>query len=280
MALVDPRGAATMRRFLVPGERMVVVHRPHAMSQFGTLFALLLGFVLTITIGFTAPASFGTATNATWYVLTAMTLYTLLRLWLWSRDWFVATNRRLIWRRGLLNQKTAMMPLSKVTDMSFNQPVLGRILGYGEFIMESAGQEQALRDIRWIPHAQSAYRTICGELFAEDELEPPPMVPIEVPAPAEPDLNDSHAVDPDPFPESVSHAIDEDTASRLGSYVDRYRSRARTPLRERLLRGPQPVDPTPGHRMGTELHEVDESGGVWAVSREDSTKVHWVERDR
>ncbi len=271
-----------MRRFLVDGERMVVVHRPHAMSLFGTFFALFAGFVLTIAIGFTAPPSLGAVTNATWYVLAAMTVYTLITLWLWSRDWFMATNQRLVWRRGVFNQKTAMMPLSKVTDMSFNQPLLGRILGYGEFVMESAGQEQALRDIRWIPHPESAYRQICGELFA-DEQPPPPMVPVAAGATRidDTDPNLPRALEPAAAPDVVSRALDEDALSRLGSYVDRYRTQARTPLRERLLRGPQPTEATPDHRMGTELHEVgDESGGAWAVSREDSTKVHWVDRDR
>lgn len=281
MDLVDPRGSAAMRRFLVPGERMVVVHRPHPMSLFGTLFALFAGFVLTIAIGFTAPASLGSLTNATWYVLAAMTVYTLIALWLWSRDWFMATNQRLVWRRGLFNQKTAMMPLSKVTDMSFNQPLTGRVFGYGEFIMESAGQEQALRDIRWIPHPETAYRAICGELFAREDPQPP-MVPVAA-GPTRIDDTDPNlprGTEPPASPDVVSRALDEDALSRLGSYVDRHRAQARTPLRERLLRGPQPAEPTPDHRMATELQDVGDEDGAWTVSREDSTKVHWVERDR
>ena len=41
-----------------------------------------------------------------------------------------------------------MMPLTKVTDMSFKRSFPGRLLGYGEFIVESAGQDQALRNVR------------------------------------------------------------------------------------------------------------------------------------
>ena len=37
-----------------------------------------------------------------------------------------------------------MMPLNKVTDMSFQRSFPGRLMGYGEFIVESAGQNQAL----------------------------------------------------------------------------------------------------------------------------------------
>lgn len=297
MQLVDPRGAETMRRFLVHGEKMVVVHRPHWASLTGTLFALIAGFVVTVFVGFTAPAKLAPMADAMWYVLLAMVIYTMATVWLWTRDWFVATDQRLVWRRGILNQKTAMMPLSKVTDMSFNQPAIGRILGYGEFVMESAGQEQALRVIPFIPHPEASYRAICGELFGRGDDEPlPAMVPTT-------DAYDDRRDDTDPFlprvqvpagkavhtppPDTappvsrrpVPHVPESDVATRLGTYVDRYRDKARTPLRERLLRGPQPVEDTPDHE---DAHEIDEPfmDAGWDISREDASPTHRVDRRR
>jgi len=64
------------------------------------------------------------------------------------------------------------MPLTKVTDMSFQRTFPGRLLGYGEFIVESAGQDQALRRVRFIPYPEQLYLLICGMLFpssADDE---------------------------------------------------------------------------------------------------------------
>ena len=58
-----------------------------------------------------------------------------------------------------------MMPFIKVTDMSYHRTVPGRIFGYGEFILESAGQEQALRKVEWVPHPDATYRIICAEIF-------------------------------------------------------------------------------------------------------------------
>ena len=49
-----------------------------------------------------------------------------------------------------------MMPLAKVTDMSFQRTAVGQILGYGEFIVESAGQDQALRNVRFLPRSLSS----------------------------------------------------------------------------------------------------------------------------
>ena len=63
-----------------------------------------------------------------------------------------------------------MMPLNKVTDMSFQRTFFGRLFGYGEFIIESAGQDQALRNIPYIPYPEQRYLAVCDLLFpGEDE---------------------------------------------------------------------------------------------------------------
>jgi len=60
-----------------------------------------------------------------------------------------------------------MMPLAKVTDMSFRRSALGRLLGYGEFIVESAGKEQALHTINFLPYPEQLYLEVCGLLFPD-----------------------------------------------------------------------------------------------------------------
>ena len=58
-----------------------------------------------------------------------------------------------------------MMPLRKVTDMTYERSVLGRLLGYGEFIMESAGQDQALSRVPYLPRPDSLYLEVSQLLF-------------------------------------------------------------------------------------------------------------------
>jgi hypothetical protein len=90
----------------------------------------------------------------------------------WAVDYFVVTSERILLTSGLLTRKIAMMPLTKVTDMSFQRSFAGRLLGYGEFIVESAGQDQALRNVDHIPYPEQLYLLICGMLFpnsADDE---------------------------------------------------------------------------------------------------------------
>ena len=83
----------------------------------------------------------------------------------WSHNWFVATDKRLLLRYGLISHKVAMMPLLKVTDMSYVRSIPGQFLGYGKFVLESAGQDQALREIKWVPDPDQTYRDICAEIF-------------------------------------------------------------------------------------------------------------------
>ena len=96
----------------------------------------------------------------------------------WSVDYFVVTSERLLLTRGFLTRRVNMMPLTKVTDMSFKRSFPGRLLGYGEFIVESAGQDQALRNVEFIPYPEQLYLLICGMLFpssADDIEDTPPQ---------------------------------------------------------------------------------------------------------
>jgi membrane protein YdbS with pleckstrin-like domain len=85
----------------------------------------------------------------------------------WRGDWFIATDKRLLLTYGVIKRQVAMMPLSKVTDMSYNRTILGRLLGYGELVMESAGQDQALSDVDRLPMPDQVYVRICEQLFGE-----------------------------------------------------------------------------------------------------------------
>jgi hypothetical protein len=44
------------------------------------------------------------------------------------------------------------------------------MLGYGEFILESAGQKQAIRDVKYVPYPEQLYLEISALVFpAVDE---------------------------------------------------------------------------------------------------------------
>ena len=65
-------------------------------------------------------------------------------------DRFVITNMRVFRIKGVLAQSLATMPLTRILDITVQKPLVGRLLGYGHFVFESAAQAQGLRDISFV----------------------------------------------------------------------------------------------------------------------------------
>ena len=75
--------------------------------------------------------------------------------WLWVvqfMDIFVITDVRVLRISGILDLRQASTPLSRILDITLEQPLLGRTLDYGHFVFESAAQDQGLKDIRYVEH--------------------------------------------------------------------------------------------------------------------------------
>ena len=159
-----PRHGA-LGRYLLDGERILTAVHQHWAKVAEPVASALAGLVLVLALDAFMPASLGGLGNVLWwgwFVLVGRALWKVLE---WRRDWFVATDKRLILTYGLITQKVAMMPLAKVTDMSYNRSPLGRVLGYGTFVMEIAGQDQALHRVGWVAEPDRTYRAICAEIF-------------------------------------------------------------------------------------------------------------------
>ena len=68
---------------------------------------------------------------------------------------------------GLLTQRVGVMPLSKVTDLTYERTLGGRLLGYGAFVVESAGQHQAFNRIDYLPTPDKLYHDVSVLLFRD-----------------------------------------------------------------------------------------------------------------
>lgn len=179
-------GVAMLQRYTVPGDHDVVfVTRKHwitlAEPMASALGAGLLMLFLVARLSEGFPEA-GVIALVAWLVLVGRAVYRLLE---WQFAWFGATQRRLMLTYGLLNRKVAMMPLEKVTDMSYSRSALGQVLGYGEFVLESAGQDQALRTVDYLPDSDQLYRVLTSTMFETRERPAPKKEPTQVRDPAE-----------------------------------------------------------------------------------------------
>lgn len=155
-------------QYLVPSEEIAVNQRLHWSIIVPSFIAALLGLFAAGYITGQLPKHSGPLYNAIWFGALALIGNFLYRLAEWNQDRFIVTDRRIMMVTGLITRQVAMMPLVRVTDMSYQRSVAGRIFGWGTFIIESAGQDQALRTIDRLPSPDALYETVCSMMFGED----------------------------------------------------------------------------------------------------------------
>ncbi len=78
----------------------------------------------------------------------------------WYFDRFVITDGRVMLFHGIVARRVAMMPVLKVTDLTYEVPAFGLLLRYCNLEIESAGQEQALRTIKYLPYPAEVYDVV------------------------------------------------------------------------------------------------------------------------
>ncbi|GIH71181.1 membrane protein [Sphaerimonospora thailandensis] len=157
---------SSVNRYLLPHEQQVIMVRRHPAVLLRPVAEIFGGLILAGLLSkWLSDGGAGQALVLIWWAWLLLLIRFVWKVAEWSVDYFVVTSARMLLTTGLITRKVAMMPLSKVTDMSFQRSLLGRMLGYGEFVMESAGQDQALRTVPYIPYPETLYLEVCQMIF-------------------------------------------------------------------------------------------------------------------
>jgi len=156
----------SVNKYLLPHERQVITVRQHPAVLIKPILWVLLGLAVA---GFLSNFSEVNSNDIVLWVIWAawagLVVWLAIKVFEWSVNYFVVTSQRMLLATGIVTRKVNMMPLGKVTDMSFQRSTMGRILGYGEFILESAGQDAALRIVDHLPYPEQLYLEVCGLIF-------------------------------------------------------------------------------------------------------------------
>jgi hypothetical protein len=94
--------------------------------------------------------------------------YYALRVVEWWMRHFIVSRRRVLLTSGVIARTVTLLPLRRITDLTWKETLLGQVLGYGTFQFESAGQGNALAEITFLPRADQLYRQVSGLLFSGD----------------------------------------------------------------------------------------------------------------
>ena len=94
-------------------------------------------------------------------VLSAVWL--VVRYLKWVTTHFVITSHRLIFQTGIIGKSGIEIPLERVNNVNFNQSVFERMLGAGDLLIESGGEDGQSRytDIR---HPDRVQRLIHAQM--------------------------------------------------------------------------------------------------------------------
>lgn len=153
-------------KLLNEGEVVVISTRTHIKALFGPLLVL----VVLLAIGTAAQVLIGgvlalvvwavVAVGAIWYVVRPALL--------WLTASYTITDRRLITRHGVITRRGHDIPLSRISDVSYELGLIDRMLSCGTLVISDAsthGQVQ-LPDIPQVEQTQRKLNALLHDSHA------------------------------------------------------------------------------------------------------------------
>jgi uncharacterized membrane protein YdbT with pleckstrin-like domain len=157
--------------YLLDTERRVIRLRRHWATLLWDSFESAALLAVAVMVSYLLPASLWVVQNVLWYAALAIILRFAYLVMEWWVETLVVTDKRFILTSGVFTSKVAMMPISKVTDLTYKRTAWGRMLGYGTMIVESAGQIQALNHIDYLPRPEEFDATISELVFGDKQAQ-------------------------------------------------------------------------------------------------------------
>lgn len=122
-----------MKTALKKDEKVLITIHQHWIKLVLPFFAWLVLSILLLVLDFVGP---GIA--LTIILLTA--IYPAYEYLLWKNNLWCVTNLRVIDEEGFISRYAKESPLDKINNVEYDQPILGRILGYGNVDIQTAAE--------------------------------------------------------------------------------------------------------------------------------------------
>jgi uncharacterized membrane protein YdbT with pleckstrin-like domain len=155
--------------YLLDTERRVIRIRRHWAVLLWDTFEAAALLAVCVLVSYLLPPALYIGQNILWYVALLVVLRFAYQVMEWWVERLVVTDKRFVMTTGVFTTKVLMMPISKVTDLSYVRTATGRMMGYGTMVVESAGQIQALNRIDYIPRPEEFYDTISELVFGDKQ---------------------------------------------------------------------------------------------------------------
>ncbi|MGB5111926.1 MAG: PH domain-containing protein [Mycobacterium sp.] len=156
---------------VLAGDEQVVLHRhPHWKQLIGPVLVLLVATALAAFVAAVVSRTDWDATAKQVVQLVIAAAWLILVGWLtvwpfmtWWTTHFVITDRRVMFRHGLLTRTGIDIPLARVNSVEFRHGLLDRMLRTGTLIIESASQDPL--EFYDIPRVEHVHSLLYHEVF-------------------------------------------------------------------------------------------------------------------
>jgi uncharacterized membrane protein YdbT with pleckstrin-like domain len=163
---------------LAKGEQVVLHYHPHWKRLILPVLALILATGLAaLGSGFVNSTHWDqTAKNVIYGVVWGIWLIIVgwLTLWpflSWLTTNFVVTNRRVMFRHGVLTRSGIDIPLARINSVEFRDKISERMFRTGTLIIESASQDPV--EVPNIPRLREVHALLYHEVFDTGSPESP-----------------------------------------------------------------------------------------------------------
>jgi len=156
---------------VLAADEQVVLHRhPHWKRLVGPVLVLLVSTALAAFVAALVSTTDWDATAkqvllgviaAIWLVLFGW--LTLWPLFTWLTTHFVITDRRVMFRHGLLTRSGIDIPLARISSVEFQHGLVDRVMRTGTLIIESASQDPL--EFYDIPRVEYVHSLLYHEVF-------------------------------------------------------------------------------------------------------------------
>ncbi|WP_216380007.1 PH domain-containing protein [Arcanobacterium phocae] len=158
-------------RLLGRDEHVVRHMREHPKTLFWHGCGLVFIAIIAMLLIYFLPASL--RPWSTWVVI-GFAGFTAIVVWVvpwlrWSTATYTITNRRIITRSGIFSKSGHDIPLSRISNVAYDQGILDRLVGAGTLILEtSASEPLTLQDV---PSINRVHVELTELLFADDDAD-------------------------------------------------------------------------------------------------------------
>jgi membrane protein YdbS with pleckstrin-like domain len=161
----DARLPRSTDRILLPHEQDPILVRYHPAVLASPIAAVLAALVVILALS--GWLKFSTLTLLIiWLAWLFLLLRAIWKVANWRVSYYIVTEERVLFIKGVLARDVTMIPIAMITDIWYERSVMGRLIGYGRFILELAVTQERRR-IDFLPYPEQLYLEVVATIFED-----------------------------------------------------------------------------------------------------------------